>query len=94
MLTGDLVVPDDDTDGIYINAPRVSIDLGGFEIISTACLSTPSVSCRPESGAGSGITAPISVATAAPSVSNVNVTGMGLNGANGLNRYRGSGAGV
>ena len=80
LLTGDLVVPDDDTDGIYINAPRVSIDLGGFEIISTACLATPNISCRPESGTGSGITAPTGIATAAPSVSNGNVTGMGLNG--------------
>jgi hypothetical protein len=53
-LTGDLVVPDENTDGILISAPNVDIDLNGFEVVRAGCprLTT---NCTPASGTGTGI---------------------------------------
>jgi hypothetical protein len=53
-LTSNLVVPDDDTDGIRISTSDVAIDLGGFAVIRSACLDSNTI-CRPNSGTGSGI---------------------------------------
>ncbi len=36
-LTGDLIVPDENTDGIKVSTPSVTIDLNGFEIVRSGC---------------------------------------------------------
>ena len=54
-LTGNLTVPNENTDGISISANSVSLDLNGFEIAGpTVCQSLP-VTCTPASGTGSGV---------------------------------------
>lgn len=54
-LTGDLLIPDQNTQGVVITAPFVSLDLNGFAVIgSTVCTGTPVTSCAPK-GNGAGI---------------------------------------
>ena len=36
-LTSNLIVPDENTDGILVNTPSISIDLNGFEIVRSGC---------------------------------------------------------
>jgi len=76
-LTSNVVVPDENTSGIYIDAPSVSIDLNGFEIIGAACVGKPTSACMPSTGTGSGVD--ISTVTNPPgtSVKNGSITGMG-----------------
>ena len=45
-LTSDLVLLDADVTGIEVAAPSVSIDLGGFEITTVACLEPRITSAR------------------------------------------------
>jgi hypothetical protein len=53
-LTGDLLVPDENTDGIVIGAPNVDIDLNGFEVVRAGCPRV-TTNCTPASGTGTGI---------------------------------------
>ena len=54
-LTGNLEMPDQNTDGIEISGDFVSVDLNGFSIIGpTVCSGTPVTSCTP-TGGGTGI---------------------------------------
>jgi parallel beta-helix repeat protein len=76
-LTSDLVVPDQNTDGIRVASPSVSIDLGGFEIARAVCVGALTI-CR-LSGTGSGVTRTASFPRGT-SVKNGSVIGMGLYG--------------
>lgn len=54
-LTSNLVVPDENSDGIVVGTLNVSIDLAGFEIRGPViCSGTPLI-CTPSSGTGSGV---------------------------------------
>ena len=79
-LTGNLTVPDANTDAIVVDAENVTIDLGGFAILGiTGCSGTSgNISCT-GTGTGNGITAtaagfPISTGTV---VRNGTIYGMG-----------------
>ncbi len=76
-LTSNLVVPNENTDGILIAAPSVSIDLAGFEIVRASCAGSTFI-CTPTSGSGSGVR-PLDLGQGA-SVRNGSITGMGLHG--------------
>jgi len=76
-LTSNLVVPDENTSGIYIDAPSVSIDLNGFEIIGAACAGKLASSCTPSAGTGSGVDISIVSNPPGTSVKNGSITGMG-----------------
>ncbi len=78
-LTSNLIVPDENTDGIVVNSPNISIDLNGFEIVRSGCEGAI-VSCMPESGSGSGVSVP-NAASFGVSVRNGSITGMGQWGA-------------
>lgn len=55
-VTSDLIIPDDSTDGIEVDAASVSLDLNGFEIIRVGCKEARTVAdCRLESGTGIGV---------------------------------------
>lgn len=80
ILTSDLIVPNENTDGILIDTPDISIDLNGFQIIRSGCENS-TLNCKPLTGTGSGI----SVSNAlffAISVHDGSIVGMGLNGLN------------
>ncbi len=78
-LTGDLVVPDEDTDGIVITTHDVGIDLNDFTIIGAACVGATNFLCRPTAGTGWGVRVDNSVRFGI-SVRNGSITGMGGNG--------------
>lgn len=85
-LTGDLVVPNQNTDGIFVTANGVTIDLAGFQIAGPVTCSggTGSVSCGP-AGTGIGIHArqlglPIPSSADFTTIRNGSVVGMGANG--------------
>ncbi|MFO0688000.1 MAG: hypothetical protein U0900_04790 [Myxococcota bacterium] len=74
-LTSNLVVPNDDTDGIRISTSDVAIDLNRFTLTRTSCLDNNS-NCRPNSGAGNGIET-TATSVRGISVFDGSVTGMG-----------------
>lgn len=74
-LTSNLVVPDDDTDGIRISTSDVAIDLNRFAVIRSACVNQTAI-CRPNSGTGSGIETTTTNARGV-SVRNGSVVGVG-----------------
>lgn len=74
-LTSNLVVPNDDTDGIRISTSDVGIDLNQFAVISDSCLDENDI-CRPSSGSGSGIET-TTTESRGISVRNGSITGMG-----------------
>jgi len=78
-LTGDLVVPDEETSAILYSAPNLSFDLAGFQIATAACASASSSSCRPTSGSGYGIARSV-VGLEGTSVRNGSIVGMGSSG--------------
>lgn len=51
-LTSNLVVPDENTDGIVVDTENVSIDLAGFEIRGVVVCSEPPIACLPNAGTG------------------------------------------
>lgn len=56
-LSGNLRVPNADTDGIEINRNDVTLDLNGFRIAGpTVCLESPVTGCSPTSPFGAGVT--------------------------------------
>jgi hypothetical protein len=77
-LTSNLIVPVD-TNGVEVNAPSISIDLNGFEIVRSGCEGARS-NCTPESGSGSGVSVP-NATSYGVSVRNGSITGMGEWGA-------------
>ena len=77
-LTSNLVIPNDDTDGIRITTSDVGIDLNRFAVISSFCLDENS-SCRPNSGTGTGIKV-TTTASRGISVRNGSITGLGARG--------------
>ncbi|MDJ0788497.1 MAG: hypothetical protein QNK05_16950 [Myxococcota bacterium] len=84
VLTGTLSVPNADTTGIVVEAPRVTIELNGFGIEGPVRCSgsTGDVTCS-ESGSGIGIHAPRlfpPASTTGTTVRNGFVTGMGSDG--------------
>lgn len=54
VLTSDLIVPDETTHGIRLDAPNISVDLNGFSIIRAACVGAVNP-CVPAGGTGSGV---------------------------------------
>jgi len=75
-LSGNLTVPDANTDGILISASFVTIDLNGFSIVGpTVCRA----SCSP-TGTGTGVKLGNTGAFRSITVTNGTVSGMGLHG--------------
>lgn len=77
-LTSDLIIPDENTDGIRIGTSDVGIDLNNFAIIRSGCEGV-TTDCTPASGVGSGVETTFS-SLAGLSVKNGSVTGMGFYG--------------
>lgn len=77
-LTSDLIVPNANTDGIFVSSSGVTIDLNGFEIVRSGCENS-TTNCTPASGSGSGV-ARSSTTTHGISVKNGSITGMGSYG--------------
>ncbi len=76
-LSGNLTVPDANTDAIFINANSVTLDLNGFTIAGpVTCTQGPPVTCS-GSGSGDGIDSRIG---AHITVRNGNIHGMGSRG--------------
>lgn len=71
-LTSNLVLPNENSSGVQVNAPNVSIDLNGFSILRSGC----EAGCSQVSGAGTGIGVGIFPASGA-SVRNGSIIGMG-----------------
>ena len=80
-LTGDLIVPDESTNGIDVRAPRTTIDLNGFEIVRSGC-EGETLPCIPESGTGYGVQSAFSPSQDFPgtAVTNGSIRGMGADG--------------
>lgn len=75
-LTSNLVVPDENTDGIVVSAANVAIDLAGFAILRAPCVGASGSCYAPTVGTGSGVE--VSVGTLyGVSVRNGSVVGMG-----------------
>lgn len=75
-LTSDLVVPNENTDGIQVSSDHISIDLGGFEIRGPVVCSGAPLTCVPSTGTGTGVER-TSTTLAGISVRNGSVRGMG-----------------
>lgn len=74
-LTTDLVLPDAGTTAIDVTSPDVHLDLGGFKILTSACLGA-TASCRPSPDQGVGVRAtPLGL-----HLRNGDIVGMGLAG--------------
>jgi len=74
-LTSDLIVPNENADGILFNTSDIGIDLNNFAIIGAGCVGSVT-NCTPTSGTGSGIERN-SALNRGVSVKNGSVTGMG-----------------
>lgn len=77
VLTSRLFVPDENTDAIVVNVPRVSIDLGGFDIGGPVTCSGIPLACSPASGTGTGVIVGSLGTFPNISVKNGSITGMG-----------------
>lgn len=80
-LTSSLILPDENTNGIDVRAPWVSIDLNGFEIVRSGC-EGETRPCLPVSGIGYGVQSAFSPSQDFPgaSVTNGSIRGMGADG--------------
>jgi parallel beta-helix repeat protein len=74
-LTSNLIVPNENTDGILFNTSDIGIDLNNFAIIGAGCVGSVT-NCTPTSGTGSGIERTSSL-NRGVSVKNGSITGMG-----------------
>jgi parallel beta-helix repeat protein len=74
-LTSDLIVPNENTDGILFSTSDIGIDLNNFAIIGAGCVGSVT-NCTPTSGTGSGIERN-SALNRGVSVKNGSITGMG-----------------
>jgi len=82
ILTSNLVVPDENTNGIEIQVSDISLNLNGFSIIRAGC-GLDRDSCRPTAGSGIGIaeSRPIGVIfISGITIENGSVIGMGYAG--------------
>jgi len=77
-LTSDLIVPDENTDGIRVSTSTLTIDLNGFEIVRSGCEGA-TTNCAPALGSGAGVER-ISTSNRGISVKNGSITGMGSYG--------------
>lgn len=78
-LTSNLAIPNENTDGIQINADDVSIDLNGHAIQGpVTCAGTP-LACVPDTGTGRGVFDNVSTRRGS-SVKNGAISGMGSTG--------------
>ncbi len=77
-LTGDLIVPDENTSGIVVSTTDIGIDLNNFTIIRSGCEGATR-DCTPALGTGSGVQM-TSGTHRGLSVKNGSITGMGLYG--------------
>ncbi len=79
-LTSNLIVPNENTDGIVVSTPSVTIDLNGFEIVRSGCEGAI-FDCTPVGGTGIGIALQgFSSAYRGMVVKNGSITGMGSSG--------------
>lgn len=78
-LASDLVVPNENTDGIVYSADDIAIDLGGFSIRGPVVCSGAPLACVPASGSGSGVER-ASVNNRGLSLENGSISGMGARG--------------
>lgn len=79
LLTSDLVVPNESTDGILISADNIRVDLGGFEIRGPVVCSGSPLACTHGAGSGSGVEASV-LTLSGISVRNGSIQGMGFCG--------------
>jgi len=77
-LTGDLIVPNQNTDGIVISTLDIGIDLNNFTIIRFSCEGN-TTKCVPESGIGGGVISTVTL-NRGISVKNGSIVGMGTYG--------------
>ncbi|MBW1882770.1 MAG: right-handed parallel beta-helix repeat-containing protein [Deltaproteobacteria bacterium] len=77
-LTGDLIVPDENTSGIVVSTSDIGIDLNNFTITRSGCEGA-ATDCTPASGFGTGVERD-SPLNRGISVKNGSVTGMGFYG--------------
>lgn len=85
-LTSNLIVPDENTNGIDVDFINVSIDLNGFSIVRSGCENSV-VNCTAASGTAIGISVD-NISHFGLSVINGSIIGMG---ADGINNIAGSG---
>ena len=78
LLTSDLITPDENTTGIEVNTPSISVDLNGFEIVRSGCEGA-TTDCTSKSGNGHGVHVTNSNHRGV-SVKNGSITGMGQMG--------------
>lgn len=78
-LTGSLNLPNRNTNGIEVQADRISIDLGGFRIAYLGCETNPA-SCAGTTGTGIGISTGTFFSVSSTRVSNGTILGMGSDG--------------
>jgi len=77
-LTSDLIIPDENTNGIDVASSNISIDLNGFSIVRSGCENTIT-DCTSLSGTGKGISTG-NTAYFGLSVKNGSIIGMGERG--------------
>ncbi len=77
-LTGDITLPDENTTGVAISGPDVSLDLGGFAIRGVVSCSGTPIGCVPNGGVGFGVTVSIDAPRAL--ISKGSISGMGVDG--------------
>ncbi len=77
-LTSNLIVPDENTDGILVSTSSITIDLNGFEIVRSGCVGATK-DCTSALGTGSGVET-TSTSNRGISVKNGSITGMGSYG--------------
>jgi parallel beta-helix repeat protein len=77
-LTSNIIVPDENTDGIVVITSDVGLDLNNFAIIRSGCEGVIT-NCKPTAGTGSGVRGNMSFYRAI-SVKNGSITGMGVHG--------------
>lgn len=78
-LTSDLIVPDENTDAIFVSTDDIGVDLNGFTIRGPVTCSGSPLACTPSSGIGSGVKR-VSLTNRGISVKNGSITGMGQYG--------------
>lgn len=78
-LTSNLVVPDENTDGIVVSTDDVGIDLNNFSILGPVVCSGTTLACTPSSGTGSGVERTATLLSGI-SVRNGSIRGMGSYG--------------
>lgn len=79
-LTSNLVVPNENTDGISISVDHISIDLAGFEIRGPVVCSGSPIVCTPGTGSGNGVEWRFTNQISGHSVRNGSIRGMGGSG--------------